>query len=143
MCEHRRRRSLCKECGGSCVCEHGRERRKCLDCICEHALVRRDCSHCKLKAIRQKSHGKTTKRQCPHGQQRSTCKDCRSRYYCHHLEQKHRCKECGGSSLCEHGRVRSVCKQCLAAGPRTLAASFPLRNDEARFAPRGQNKRLS
>ena len=31
---------------------------------------------------------------CPHGRQRSKCKDC------------------GGSSMCEHARERSTCKEC-------------------------------
>jgi len=29
MCEHGRRRSTCKECGGASICEHGRHRRQC------------------------------------------------------------------------------------------------------------------
>ena len=34
--EHGRRRSDCKECGGSGGCEHGRVRSRCRECICEH-----------------------------------------------------------------------------------------------------------
>ena len=40
MCEHRRQRALCKECGGRGICGHGRQRNKCVECggsgICEH-----------------------------------------------------------------------------------------------------------
>ena len=31
-CEHGRRRSECKECGGSSICEHGRRRHRCKEC---------------------------------------------------------------------------------------------------------------
>ena len=31
-CEHGRRRSYCKECGGSQICEHGRRRIVCKEC---------------------------------------------------------------------------------------------------------------
>ena len=31
-CEHGRRRSVCKECGGSGICEHGRQRSQCKEC---------------------------------------------------------------------------------------------------------------
>ena len=31
-CPHGRRRSRCKECGGSAICEHGRQRFRCKDC---------------------------------------------------------------------------------------------------------------
>ena len=31
-CPHGRRRSRCKECGGSGICEHGRQRFRCKEC---------------------------------------------------------------------------------------------------------------
>ena len=49
-CQHGRRRSRCKECGGSGLCEHGRVRSKCKECggsgICEHGRVRSKCKEC-------------------------------------------------------------------------------------------------
>ena len=40
-------RSACKECGGGCICEHGRQRSQCKECggasICEHGRVRSKC----------------------------------------------------------------------------------------------------
>ena len=43
-CPHGRRRSQCKECGGSGICEHGRRRSECKECggsqICEHGRER-------------------------------------------------------------------------------------------------------
>ena len=45
-CEHGRERSKCKECGGSQICEHGREH-SCKECggsqICEHGRIRSRC----------------------------------------------------------------------------------------------------
>ena len=32
ICKHGRRRSGCKDCGGSGLCEHGRQRSKCKEC---------------------------------------------------------------------------------------------------------------
>jgi hypothetical protein len=31
-CEHNRRRSQCKDCGGASICEHMRQRNRCKDC---------------------------------------------------------------------------------------------------------------
>ena len=85
-CEHGRRRSQCKDCGGGSICEHGRIRSRCKDCggssICEHGRVRSQCKDCGGSSI------------CEHGRERSLCKDC------------------GGSSICEHGRQRRKCKIC-------------------------------
>ena len=40
LCKHGRRKSRCKDCGGSGLCEHKRERRRFRDCggsgLCEH-----------------------------------------------------------------------------------------------------------
>ena len=53
LCEHQRRRSQCKDCGGSGLCEHQRRRSRCKDCggsdICEHGRLR-PCFVCKLMA---------------------------------------------------------------------------------------------
>ena len=80
---------MCKECGGSGLCEHGRRRNECKECggssICEH------------------------------GRRRSQCKECGGGSICEHGRQRSRCKEWGGSGICEHGRRRSRCKECRAA----------------------------
>ena len=74
-CEHGRRKSQCKECGGSSICEHGRQKSRCKECggvsICEH------------------------------GRQKSQCKECGGSSICKHGRLKSTCKECGGSSLCK------------------------------------------
>ena len=67
-CEHGRRRSRCKDCGGGSICEHGRRRNMCKDCggssICGHGRERSKCKDCGGSSI------------CEHGRWRSTCKDC-------------------------------------------------------------------
>eukprot|EP00961_Rhodomonas_salina_P084415 1134194-Rhodomonas_salina.1 len=49
---------------------------------------------------------------CPHGRQRSTCKDCGGVGVCEHGRRRTRCKDCGGGSICNHRHVRSACKEC-------------------------------
>ena len=68
---------------------------------CEHGVKYR--SKCKVCSA------------CPHGKQRSRCKECGGGGICEHGRRRSRCKECGGSQICEHGRVRSLCKECRAA----------------------------
>ena len=67
-CPHGRRRSQCKECGGSGICEHGRQRNKCKECggssICEHGRERSKCKECGGSQI------------CEHGRRRHGCKEC-------------------------------------------------------------------
>ena len=85
-CPHGRRRSTCKECGGSGLCEHGRQRSACKEC-----------------------GGSSF---CEHGRRRSICKDCGGGGLCEHGRQRSLCKDCGGGSICEHGRRRNTCKEC-------------------------------
>ena len=120
ICEHGRRRSHCKECGGgSQICEHGRRRSICKECggsqICEHGRERSQCKECGGASI------------CEHGRQRSHCKECGGSQYASTVVgalyarsavgqsastvvSAIKCKECGGSQICEHGRRRSECK---------------------------------
>ena len=85
-CEHGRRRSICKDCGGSEICEHNRIRSQCKDCggvsICEH------------------------------GRKRCQCKECNGSQICEHNRIRSICKDCGGNQICEHNLIRSRCKQC-------------------------------
>jgi len=103
-CPHGRRRSQCKECGGSAFCEHGRLRNKCKECggasICEHGRQRYGCKECGGSGI------------CEHGRERSVCKECGGGSICEHGRRRTQCKECGGGAICEHGRQRSQCKEC-------------------------------
>ena len=43
---------------------------------------------------------------CPHGRQRSICKECGGSGICIHGKIKRLCKECGGSALCLHNRQK-------------------------------------
>ena len=70
-CEHGRRRSRCKECGGASICEHGWERSKCKEC------------------------GYVPKK-CEHGRRRTNCKECGGGGICEHQRQRSKCKDCGG-----------------------------------------------
>jgi hypothetical protein len=98
---------VCKDCGGSGVCEHGRVRTQCKDCggsgICKHGRVRGVCKDCGGGSI------------CEHGRVRGVCKDCGGGSICEHGRERRRCKDCGGSDICEHGRVCYQCKVCRCA----------------------------
>jgi hypothetical protein len=67
-CLHGKQTQMCKDCGGSGLCEHDRERAYCKECggsqICAHGKERRHCSPC---------GGNQT---CEHGKQRYGCKKC-------------------------------------------------------------------
>jgi hypothetical protein len=106
-CEHGRRQSRCKECGGSGICVHGRQRTQCRDCggggICEHNRRRSRCKECGGNGI------------CMHGRQNDQCKECGGAGICEHSRRRSQCKECGGTSICQHGRIRNVCKECKGA----------------------------
>ena len=104
ICQHGRQKSICKECGGNQICKHNKERRYCKDCggsvFCEHNKAKRYCKDCGGSAF------------CKHGKRKSYCKECGGSALCNHGKQKTHCKECGGSSFCEHGKRKTICKAC-------------------------------
>jgi len=126
MCEHSRRRSECKECGGSQICEHSRIRSECKECggsqICEHSRRRSECKECGGSQICEHSRIRSTCKECggsqicEHSRRRSECKECGGGHICEHSRWRSRCKECGGSQICEHSRLRSECKICDPQG---------------------------
>ena len=65
---------MCKEYGGSGLCEHGRRRDQCKEC------------------------GGSGLWLCEHGRPRDRCKECGGSGFCEHGRQRSKCKECGGSS---------------------------------------------
>ena len=83
-------------------CEHGvKYRSKCKVCgACPHGRQRSRCKECGGSGI------------CEHGRLRYLCKECGGSGICEHGRQRKQCKECGGASICEHGRQRSKCKEC-------------------------------
>jgi hypothetical protein len=105
ICEHNKRISRCKECGGSALCEHDIEKYKCIDCggsknICEHNIRKYFCIPCKGKGI------------CEHTKRKWQCLDCKGTSYCEHNKRKASCKECGGTQICEHNIDKRYCKDC-------------------------------
>jgi hypothetical protein len=125
ICEHGRRRYHCKECGGVGICEHGRRRHECKECggsqICEHGRQRYQCKECGGGSICEHGRHRYQCKECggpsicEHGRQRHQCKECGGSQICEHGRQRHKCKECGGASICEHGRQRHQCKECGGA----------------------------
>jgi hypothetical protein len=121
-CEHGRRKSQCRDCGGGSFCEHKRRKSRCRDCggasFCEHVRIKSKCKNCKGSSIcehnRQKSACKNCRGSsiCEHNRQRSTCKNCKGSSICEHNRRKSTCKNCRGSSICEHEREKSRCKKC-------------------------------
>ena len=71
---------------------------------CPHGRQRSQCKECGGKGI------------CEHGRVRSTCKECGGKGVCEHGRQRYYCKECGGKGICEHGRQRTRCKDCAGSG---------------------------
>ena len=104
ICEHNRRRSECKECGGGAICEHTRRRSRCKECggsqMCEHNRRRSECKECGGGAI------------CEHDKIRSKCKECGGASICEHNRVRSVCKECEGGSICDHNKVRGLCNIC-------------------------------
>ena len=117
-CPHGRRRSQCKECGGSQICEHGRLRSKC-KCggasFCEHGRQRSgcrvwwciDCVHGRIRSNARSAVGLKSASTVVYALE---CQECGGSQTCEHGRQRSTCKECGGSEICEHGRKRSTCK---------------------------------
>ena len=110
-CVHEKRKELCKDCGGSQICEHGINKVRCRPCkgsqICEHDNIKYCCKICKGSRI------------CVHDKVKSyckDCKDCKSSVFCEHNKQKRRCKECGGKQICEHNKDKYHCKDCNGKG---------------------------
>ena len=106
-CPHNRRKTRCKDCGGSQICEHNRIRTQCKECggasICKHKRQRSQCKECGGASI------------CEHNRRRNRCKECGGASICKHNRERRKCKECGGSQICEHNRLRSHCKECGGA----------------------------
>ena len=68
MCEHKRQKYICKECGVKGICQHGKSKFYCKECggsqICEHKKSKYFCKECGGKGI------------CEHGNNKFVCKEC-------------------------------------------------------------------
>lgn len=85
-CLHNRRKTRCKECGGSEICPHDRQRAQCIECGGSGI--------------------------CLHNKRRTRCKECGGSEICPHKRRRTQCKECGGSEICPHDTRRIQCKEC-------------------------------
>ena len=103
-CEHGKRKTRCKDCGGGGLCIHGKRKTRCKDCggkgICEHNHIRSTCKECGGTSI------------CEHNKVRSKCKECEGASICEHGISKYYCKKCKGNAFCEHGKEKRKCKTC-------------------------------
>ena len=67
-CEQNRRKSECRECGGSQICEHNHRKSRCRECgesqICEHNHRKSECRECEGSRI------------CVHKRVKGQCKFC-------------------------------------------------------------------
>ena len=62
-----------------------------------------------------------TKGPCEHGvKHRSKCKVCGA---CPHGRERSQCKECGGASICEHGRRRSSARSAVGHNMRARSSA--------------------
>jgi len=86
QCEHGRRKSRCKDCGGSSLCVHNRQKNNCKEC-----------------------GGSSF---CVHNRMKVTCIECGGSQICSHNRRKCECKDCGGISICVHNRRKAQCREC-------------------------------
>lgn len=104
LCIHERLKNTCKECGGKSICEHGNYKPNCKDCggsqICEHNISRYYCKDCGGKGI------------CEHKKFKAQCKECKGNRICEHGLYQPYCKDCGGSHICKHKKQKQTCKEC-------------------------------
>jgi hypothetical protein len=103
-CPHGRRKTQCRDCGGTAFCAHGRRKTQCRSCggseFCSHDRRKTQCRQCGSSEV------------CPHGRQKKQCRDCGGSSFCHHGIRKYVCRECQGSGICHHNHVKSKCKKC-------------------------------
>ena len=129
--------ALCKECGGSGICEHGRVRSLCKEWWVGASTAvsvvnarsaaglgsastvreRRQCKVRRVSNLRARSCTLSVQgvRWVSNLRARSSALLLQGvRWVCNLRAQSSAqyCKECGGSQICEHGRERCRCKQC-------------------------------
>ena len=130
ICEHNRHKKICKECGGSQICEHNREKSKCKECggigICKHNRQKQHCKECGGSQICEHNRRKQDCIECggssicEHNRRKSDCRECGGSNICEHNRHKKICKECGGGSICEHNKQKLHCKDCLSINERLV-----------------------
>jgi hypothetical protein len=100
-CSHGIWQHWCKQCGGSGICEHNRNRYACKECkdagktssLCEHNVYKYHCAQCGTN-------------KCQHGNNKNTCRQCgktRTRTLCPHGKRKDK-KTIWGEPACSSCR---------------------------------------
>lgn len=101
---HNKKKSKCKDCGGTDLCKHNREKYDCFECdgkgICEHGSRKRTCIKCDGSQI------------CEHKKHKNRCVDCNGSQICEHKNIRYLCGLCEGKGICEHKINKKVCKIC-------------------------------
>jgi hypothetical protein len=105
-CIHLNNPYCCFECGGgSQICEHKRCKYNCKDCggtsICEHKNIRTVCKECKGTGI------------CKHERKKTTCRECGGGSICEHDKRRTICNICNPRQYLSEllrGRVRDRLK---------------------------------
>ena len=133
ICEHDKRRSDCKDCGGSNFCQHGNQKSRCKECggvgICIHDREKRNCKICGGTNI------------CQHGMLKYNCINCKGTNKCKHGREKRFCKDCGGSGICKHGNNKRYCKVCNSqGGSKTIKSKKSYRNRNVKMSFRKNKK---
>ena len=114
VCEHNRRKLMCRFCTpeNTAICIHNRDKGICRDC----GVATRRCIHDRVKSVckvftdTHDTHIHTSRALASF----LTChlQECGKGSICVHKRQKAYCKDCGGSQICPHNKVRKTCKEC-------------------------------
>lgn len=102
LCEHKKPKSRCKDCGGKNLCPHNKPKHRCSSCGTGKCIHNKNKSYCL----------ECGKGYCIHDIIKSYCTICNEEAICIHDMIKYRCKICSESLGCEHGKFKSSCKIC-------------------------------
>ena len=87
--------------------------------IKEYYLMRKSELIDALEAVEKQEPVKPPERkvkQCIHGKNKQSCKDCFGSRFCEHGREEYHCKECGGNGICAHWKNKYYCKECGGNG---------------------------
>ena len=103
-CIHGKRKTYCKECGGSAFCTHGNWKSICKECggsaLCTHGKRKSYCKECGGSAF------------CTHGKRKNRCKTCK--VPCPHAEKRYQCKEGCYESLAQRREREAAIARSVA-----------------------------
>jgi hypothetical protein len=150
-CPHNKRKSNCRECGGTSICIHDKFKSICRECggtsICIHDKFKSICRECGGSQICIHDKEKSKCRECGgtsiciHNKRKSRCSECGGTSICIHNKRKSNCRECGGTSICIHNKRKSACKECnfqlylINIQRRQLRRLFKLTKEQIKTKP--------